>query len=203
MFNGSAVELVDHFKYLGVVFKYTGSFAECKVQVKEKATRAMFALLSKGRRLQIPVDIMMEMFDRTIVPILLYGCEVWGCDNVDILETVHLKFCKYLLGLKASTPSCMVYGELGRLPLKFYINNRIISYWVKIVSDKYAKINKLMYNTLYQLYERNDYRNRWISYIHDLLFENGPGYIWIGQNDVLDPSYVRSVFKDRYKAHLV
>ena len=38
---------------------------------------------------------------------------------------------------------------------------------------------------------------------NSILFENGLGYIWIGQNDMLDPSYVRSVFKDRYKARLV
>jgi hypothetical protein len=46
--------------------------------------------------------------------LLLYGCEIWGMGNNDILERVHLTFCKSLLNLRTSTPSCMVYGELGR-----------------------------------------------------------------------------------------
>ena len=48
-----------------------------------------------------------------IVPILLYGSEVWGRENVDIINQFQLKFCKMLLGLKQSIPNIMVYGELG------------------------------------------------------------------------------------------
>jgi hypothetical protein len=51
-----------------------------------------------------------------IKPIVLYGCGVWGFSNNDIIEKVHLKFCKLLLHLKSSTPSYMIYGELGRYP---------------------------------------------------------------------------------------
>ena len=48
-----------------------------------------------------------------IKPILLYGCEVWGFSNNDNLEQIHLNFCQILLNLKTSTPSYMMYGELG------------------------------------------------------------------------------------------
>ena len=73
--------------------------------VKETASKAMFALLSKGRVLQLPVDIMLEMFNKTVLPIMFYGCEVWGFGKNDMLDTVFLKFCKYLLGLKSCTPN--------------------------------------------------------------------------------------------------
>ena len=62
----------------------------------------LFALLSKGRVLQLPVDIMLEMFNKTVLPIMLYGCEVWGFGKNDMLDTVFLKFCKYLLVLYTS-----------------------------------------------------------------------------------------------------
>ena len=73
--------------------------------MKHQATKAMFALLSKGRRLKLPIDIMLDLFDKTVLPVLLYGCEVWGCEKNIVLDTVYLKFCKYLLGLKTSTPN--------------------------------------------------------------------------------------------------
>ena len=49
--------------------------------------------------------------------ILSYGIEIWGFGNLDILERVQLKFYKYIFNLKTSTPSAMIYGEFGILPL--------------------------------------------------------------------------------------
>jgi hypothetical protein len=46
--------------------------------------------------------------------LMKYGCEIWGFGKNDIIERVHLKFCKLLLRLKVSTPNFMVYGELSR-----------------------------------------------------------------------------------------
>jgi hypothetical protein len=51
-----------------------------------------------------------------VKPILLYCCELWGLSNCEIIERVHLKYCKLLLNQKSSTPNCMIYGELGRYP---------------------------------------------------------------------------------------
>jgi len=64
-----------------------------------------------------------------VKPILLYGCETWGFGNIDMLERVQLIFLKYILGLKASTPNAMVYGETGVFQLKFDIETRVIKYW--------------------------------------------------------------------------
>jgi hypothetical protein len=50
--------------------------------------------------------------------------------NNNILEKVHLKFCKIILHLKATTPNCMIYGELGRYPLDIDIKLLVeIDYW--------------------------------------------------------------------------
>ena len=57
-----------------------------------------------------------------IVPILLYGSGVWGCENNDIVEKLYLKFCRMLLGVNSKTTKCMVYGELGRAPLQASID---------------------------------------------------------------------------------
>ena len=140
-YDNAQLDIVDEFKYLGVVFQRNGNFHKCKVHLKEQATKASFALLSKGRRLQLPVDIMMEMFDKTVLPILLYGCEVWGYGNNTILDVVQLKFSKYLLGLKSSTPNCMVYGELGCYPVSLSIKLRMISYWLKLCSAVDTKLS--------------------------------------------------------------
>ena len=101
---------------------------------------------------------MIDLFEKTVSPILLYGCEVWGFENSTVIETVQLKFYKYLLGLKKSTPSYIVYGELGVYPLDISIKVRMVSYWLKLIQCVNKRFNKKFYNTLYLLF-------RWLLYI--------------------------------------
>ena len=78
----------------------------------------MFSLLKNIRLKQLLIDVQLQLFDSVVLPILLYGCEIWGFANFAIIEKVHLQFLKYNLHLKNSTPLCMIYGELGRLPIE-------------------------------------------------------------------------------------
>ena len=88
-------EVVDDFDYLGVRYNFNGKFAKNKKRLIDQARKAMFSLM---RKLFLPTDIQLHLFESMIVPILLYGSEVWGCENVDIINQFQLKFCKMLLG---------------------------------------------------------------------------------------------------------
>jgi hypothetical protein len=46
-----------------------------------------------------------------VYPILTYSAEIWEFENKNIIEKIHLKFRKKILGVKTSTPNFMVYGE--------------------------------------------------------------------------------------------
>ncbi len=53
----------------------------------------MYALIgNKG----LPIDVQLELFDRMIVPIMLYGCEVWRLENCIETEKLHLKYLKHI-----------------------------------------------------------------------------------------------------------
>ena len=66
-----------------------------------------------------------DLFNKLIKPIPLYGCEIWGIGNIDIIERVQLKFLKMILNLNKSTPSYMVYGETGTFPLKLILKQEL------------------------------------------------------------------------------
>ncbi|XP_076467175.1 uncharacterized protein LOC143298244 [Babylonia areolata] len=76
----------------------------------------MMALLRKSRQLQLPISCQLDLFSSLVMPILTYGCEVRGNNCVDIAESLHLEYCKYILRLKKSTPNCFIYGETGHFP---------------------------------------------------------------------------------------
>jgi hypothetical protein len=97
---------------LGVGLSRTGNFKNAKQGNAEKATPALYECLKLGRLYILSIKCQLDFFDKMVKPV--YGCEIWGMGNNDILERVHLTFCKSLLNLRTSTPSCLVYGEPGR-----------------------------------------------------------------------------------------
>ena len=52
----------------------------------DQAHRAMFSQLRRSRQLDLPLDIQLELFDTLIMSILTYGCEVWGFENLNIIQ---------------------------------------------------------------------------------------------------------------------
>ena len=64
------------------------------------------------------------------------GAKYGGFGNIDIIERVHLKFCKLILNLKKSTPNFNIYGELDIYPMSVNIELRMINFWSKMVNGK-------------------------------------------------------------------
>ena len=111
-FGNLDLDLVDDYVYLGICFNWNGSFVKAKKNLHDKASKAMYSLIQKGRRLKLPTDIMLKLFDSCVAPVLLYGCEVWGYENTDIIEKVHTKFCKFIFGVSKCSHNMPIYGEL-------------------------------------------------------------------------------------------
>ena len=61
--------------------------------------------MRKCKQKFIPLDCQIELFQTCIEPILLYGCEIWGKEKFDIIETFRLKCLKIIVRAKASTPA--------------------------------------------------------------------------------------------------
>lgn len=57
------------------------------------------------------------MSNKAILPVLPHSLEFWGFKNLDILEKIHLRFCKIISNLKQIIPNIFIYGELGQFPI--------------------------------------------------------------------------------------
>ena len=69
-----------------------------------------------------------------ILPILLYGSEIWGFKYSDKIEQVQHVFYKKMLGVSSNTVNEAALGELGRYPLAVHYQLRCVKYWLKILS---------------------------------------------------------------------
>ena len=179
------LDIVDSFKYLGVVFKFNGKFDLCKERLLNLGKKAMFNVIIKCRKFNLPVDLQLDLFDKMVIPILIYGCEVWGSENTDIIEKLHLKFCKMILNVKNGTPNVMIYGELGRYPLYIEVYTRMIKYWAKINTSYDNKLVLKMYRFCKFINEDIN----WCTKVKEILFMCGFYDIW--NNDVpVNPDWI-------------
>lgn len=151
--NGKKLEIVDTFTYLGVLFKYNGCFIETRNKRIEQAHKALFSIYKLIQNESIPIDVKLKMFDSMVEPILLYGSEVWGFEDMYLIEQVHLKFCKRILRVRNTTANFMVYGELGRFPLELRDKLRMISFWAKLVQSE-GQLSNMLYCLLFCLQSR-------------------------------------------------
>lgn len=177
-FDNVVLEIVDDYTYLGTVFNYNNKFNKAKKKQVNQARGALYSLLAKSYDLQLPLDIQLQLFDQIVLPVLLYGCEVWGFEDISQVESFHMKFCKKILKVHNYTANCMVYGELGRHRLIKTIEVRMVTFWARIVNGSKYKLSYTLYNLLRTLHEKGIYSSGWIIKVKSILDYSGMSYVW-------------------------
>ena len=177
-YSGQALEIDENFVYFGTMFSYNSRFLKNNQKMVEQARKAMFSVLRKSRKLQLPIDLQLQLFDSIIVPILLYGSEVTGFENSDIIERLCTQFYKIILNVKKSTPNCILYGELGRYPISIQIKSRMKGLWQKIVIGKLDKIAYRLYKILLAMHEGNHFHSKWLLSVTKCLILSGNQRAW-------------------------
>ena len=151
----------------------------------DRASRAMFTLLRTCRQLSLPVDIQIDLFDKMIVPILLYGCEIWGYGSCALATKLQLRFYKIVFRLRKSTPNAMVFGELGKYPLDVNMKCRVLCYWYKLIDPvNKNKLSSIIYKFTYRLYMEKNVASDYLAFIEKTLNEIGLSGFWLLQENV-------------------
>ena len=140
LMDSNEIEVVEQYVYLGVLFNYNGSFKKAIHKQITQARKAMFAVVEKSKVLRLPVDIACELFNVCVVPVLLYGSEIWGYENLREVEVFHRGFMRMILKTFNFTPNAMLYGELGTTDMSTIIHKCMVNFWLKLKSSPYKKI---------------------------------------------------------------
>ena len=182
-FGNDNIEVVDDYIYLGVTINYNGKFDKAMKKQVTQANRALFSLKTKRNKFRLPIDIYLKLFDNMIMPILLYGCEIWGHENLEMIESFYMKFLKNAIHVHSKTTNCMVHGETGTTPIKIIIQQKILIFWHRLVTGDQSKLSIILYNTQKILFSiANEYKSPWLYNIKTLLNECGLTYIWDDPN---------------------
>ena len=150
IFLDNVLENVREYNYLGIVFSCSGSFEIAKQTLKDKGRKAMWKLRNILRGKNFGCEIPLKLFEQTVLPVLLYGAEIWSvlsdqrlkkdidCDIESLCdipqENIHMSFCKFVLGVGKNATHNGIIGELGRFPLYIEATVRLLKYFVRVKS---------------------------------------------------------------------
>ena len=171
-FNEETVDVVWGYKYLGVTFNHNNKFKKAQPLQFSLANMAMFLLLRKCRQLNLPLNIQLELFEKCVHPVLLYGCEIWAYENMHVISKLQLRFFKLISGVKVTTPTYTVLGEVGRYPIETEAKYRMLGFWYNLCNTSNPElpmISNLMFQLCSRLYYACEYKLLWLREVHSLL----------------------------------
>lgn len=210
-YNNKLVDIDKSYCYLGIIFTCSGSFTEAIEHLCNQAQKALFKLKQKGELLS-HIKTAFKLFDTLILPILGYCAEIWLpyfckeltegklynlCDKLHI-EKLHLKFCKYLLGVHRKATNTAVRAELGRYPLLITFLGHAIKYWLTLCNSKKPSFVKTAY---LDLYNTMDYFSNWASSIKTILVLSNMPEVWLNQGSLYRHKIVKLIkktYSDKY-----
>ena len=139
----------------------------------------MHVLFKRIRNLDIPIDLHVYLFDHVILPIALYGCEILGFENSQIIENLHNVFLRQIINLRKKYPYIYVTCRMGRHPIQINIKSRMIGFWLSCNCQwKRIQIIKLLYSIMLKEHEKGSYNFKWIRCIKDILVAVGRPYLF-------------------------
>jgi hypothetical protein len=108
----------------------------------------------------------------------------------------YVGFCMpFVSQVRATTPSYMIYGELGCYPLSIKIKLRMISFWNRLISNE-NKLSSKLYKLMYKLHMNGTTNFKWISFVQSVFNDTGLSYVFESQFPICMSS-IKSAIKQR------
>ena len=125
------------------------------------------------------VPLSLKLFDSLVMPVIRYCSEVWSvyfikglnesnfmqlCDSI-FIEKIHVRFCKYLLGVGKKSVNAGVKAELGRYALLPDLLAHSAKYWLRLCTHDPSS---LVYKAYLDMYPEVGNGNNWASGIQKM-----------------------------------
>ena len=213
--NGNKIEVTDSYSYLGTVMSGNTKYQKARENIKNKALKAVFSLIKCSQGSDMPVKIGLDLFDKLVKPVMLYGSEFCILpDNVKILEKKPLKeiyadgsnwqipsenictrFARNILGVHRKSSILCLRGELGTYPIYIDMIVQMVKYWQRIAMLNSGTLMEAAYIEQKHMVNKKEC---WLYGVTKIL-EQVNLCTYIDQPDFCDPIYIKSKLRERYQ----
>ncbi len=109
------LDVVEQYKYLGMIFTEFLDFERMAKAVSECARRALGSLIAKDKAHGgMPFDVFTHLYNSLVQPIIDFGAGIWGSSrDYDCIDSIQNRACRYFLGVNRYAPTAAVRGDMG------------------------------------------------------------------------------------------
>ena len=209
--GNKSIAIAPEYKYLGLLFKPSGTFSHAVHDLTNKAKKAMFSLRSTLENDRLMVLPKLKLFDSCIKPIALYCTEVWIMDVIKISkggiekrfnsitpEKMHIKYLKNMLEVNRGAVNSAVLSELGRYPLYISCLKLMIGFWIHIINSSANSLINISYHANKLI------KNGFCQQLEKFLKDIGFHHVWNNQNTFSKRRLMKSVdnkLQENYVRH--
>ena len=171
MINDKILKVEEETRYLGDMFNAQGNN---KTLIKDRTAKATRCLVScfaecfavtKGCK---AIRSLLLLYKTVYIPTVIFNSESWdNLSNQDLaqLQVIQLRFLKRILQVPKSTPNCLVFMELGVVPIKYEIKSRQLNFLHQILTLERDDPVRRCFGEQ----ERFPYEKNWVSEVRESL----------------------------------
>jgi len=179
-YNGVKLEVVEEFKYLGIMFHANTRY---KAAVEHRLLQGKRLVAAWMRRCNIwcfKPDVVVSQFKTFVLPALEYGVGLWGAGTYkshtwEQVEVFWRYIARCILGVSTRAPNSGVYGDLGWFPFYTRASWQAIAFFTRATEmPSNSLVREAMYAQRTLLAQGKDC---WLSTLKDTLCTTSYGSI--------------------------
>ena len=128
---------MDSFKYLEITVFKNGNWYRSQI---------IYIIYLPFNDVDLPVSRKCKLFDTLVGSVLNFGAEIRGIHDALDIEVIHTNFLRRVLGARKTNLSAL-YDETDRVPLAVFRKDKIIKYWIKVITQSNSLLKKCISNS--------------------------------------------------------
>ena len=86
--------------------------------------------------------------------------------------------------IETPTPSFMIYGEIGKLPIQISVDKQLIAYWFPVLNKDVHTFAYMLYMIALNFFRRDEYKSQCLKRVMYILDSCGLSYMWYTQHAI-------------------
>jgi hypothetical protein len=128
------IDLVGSYKYLGVYIQENMKYDNMVDILSNSSSRALGALLSKYKIAgDMGYGTYQTLYNNCVIPVMDYGCEIWGYDDFNKNNMVQNRAMRYYLNVNRYCPIAGLYSDLGWIHSRYRHWLKMLLFWNRLV----------------------------------------------------------------------
>ena len=129
----NVLEIVEQYKYLGVILHEHLDYAVTSGTLAGAAGRALGSIISKHKHIKgLAYSTYQTMYQSCVTPILDYASGVWGYGVHSKVDTVQNRAIRVFLGVHSFAPNLSINGDVAWTPCIIRRKIEILRFWNRL-----------------------------------------------------------------------